>query len=101
MVPPEILSPPTLPTLYIWKCPAQSANCKYKIHLLEPNASNLEGLSLLDQVYLQNQTWSLGEPRIVEIFIKMVNHHYDNHLKEVGVKLMKVSEFIKIGKDLS
>ncbi|KAI6004264.1 hypothetical protein EDD15DRAFT_2360562 [Pisolithus albus] len=72
-----------------WQCPLPS--CQYKIdlrHLTEENKRDVDDRIIR---YLMRKEWQnvYMDDAVVRGFLQMVRNHYDSHLVEFGVKIVK------------
>ena len=84
-VPKALLDVPVLPPGMVWECPISDCN-----HFLDFNTLSGEAFEKLPQelsVRLSLGKWTRDSSDFVDLFEDMVEGHYIEHLRELGVQL--------------
>lgn len=93
LIPPEMLTPPTLPVDMFWHCPVGEGSCSYVINLCAPTDHNLRLIQALvpyeDIIHLLSKDWKCNDDQVMMIFYEMVNAHWEDHLKELDIKYVR------------
>ena len=96
--PPEILVPPVMPHNGPWICPVYG--CLYEIDLRRPNREQSEVLWPEEAEYISSSRWNVDASEIKECFAKLVSKHYEDHLAECGLTLVKKGEQVSVANDM-
>jgi hypothetical protein len=76
---------PDLPGVdFKWDCPVKG--CTYMIDLLHLSKKNMEGVSEDIVKRLKSKDWSMFDRGPETTFQDMVDHHYRDHFRQLGIK---------------
>lgn len=96
LLPPEIFMPPTLPADMVWHCPVGEGRCTYVINLCSPSQDNLGLLHKCvpnDSInYLLHRDWKCNDEQVMMVFYEIVNAHWEEHLRELGLKYVRCND---------
>jgi hypothetical protein len=99
LIPPEMLTAPTLPIDMIWHCPVRGGSCTYCINLCAPTDDNLRLIRAIvphsDIIWLLSKDWKFDDEQVMMIFYEMVNAHWEIHLKELDIKYIRQGDAVK------
>jgi hypothetical protein len=98
LIPPEMLTPPTLPFDMIWHCPVGGGSCLYLINLCTPTGTDIRLVQALlpheDIIHLLSKDWKCNDELIMMVFYEMVNAHWEEHLKDLDIKYVRQGDAV-------